>query len=130
MLILGFYLFHQFANTGFFTSQFVGWAAFVFWGSFALSLLPAILRAIIGRRNPIRPFEAAFDILLAGAFIYLLVVFPFNFGHFSYALPDDIRFMFAWIGNDIAKVGLVLATLGFVVSAIVNAVKYLTYREN
>src|SRR5579862_1771353 len=91
-LILGFYLYHQFANTGFFTGNFVGWVVFVFYGSFALSVLPALLRAVIGRRNPVRPFEAAFDLLLASGFIYLLAVFPFNFSHFSFALPEAIRF--------------------------------------
>lgn len=68
LLIMGFYVYNQVAKTGFFTSNFVGWTVVVFYGTFALSILPALLRATIGRRSPVRPFEAAFNFMSAAAF--------------------------------------------------------------
>jgi hypothetical protein len=126
-LILAYYVYNQIANTGFFTSNFVGWTVVVFYGTFALSILPALLRASIGRRSPVRPFEAAFNFMSAAALIFLLAVFPFNFAHFPDALPQAIRFMFSWVSNDIAKVAMVLAILGTLISGLVNAVRYLMY---
>jgi hypothetical protein len=127
LLILGFYVYNQVANTGFFTSNFVGWTIVVFYGTFALSILPPLLRATIGKRSTVRPFETAFNFLSAAAFIFLLAVFPFNFAHFPDALPQAIRFMFSWVSNDVAKIAMVLAILGTLISGFVNGVKYLMY---
>ncbi len=130
LLILGFYIYHQVANTGFYASNFVGFTEVVFYGTFVLALLPALLRATIGRRNPIRPFEAAFNLISAASLIYLLAIFPFNFAHFPDALPPAIRFMFSWVSNDIAKVAIVLAILGTFISGCVNALKYLMFKPS
>ncbi len=127
LLILGFYLYHQFANTGFFTSKFGGWEVFAFYGSILLSLASPIARAIVGRRNPVRPIEAFCNLFFAFAMLYLFFAFPFNFAHFSAALPSEIRFLLAWVTNDIAKVVLVLAFLGGLISGVYNIGRYLTY---
>jgi len=55
LLIFGLYLYHQLANTGFFTSKFGGWEMFAFYGSIFPSLFPPLARSFIGRRNPVRP---------------------------------------------------------------------------
>jgi len=130
LLVLGFYLYHQIANTGFFTSNFGGWAMFAFYGSIMLSLVSPIARAVIGRRNRVRPLEAACNIFFAFSSLYLLIIFPFNFAHFGDALPGAIRFLLSWVTNDIAKVVLVLAFIGGLISAGVNIVRYLTFRPN
>lgn len=127
LLILAFYIYNQLTNTGFFTSKFGGWEMFAFYGSIFLSLVPPIARAVIGRRNRVRPLEAACNIFFAFASLYLLGVFPFNFAHFGDALPGAIRFALSWVTNDIAKVVLVLAFLGGLISAGVNVVRCLTF---
>jgi len=130
LLILAFYLYHQFANTGFFTSEFGGWAMFAFYGSIMLSLVPPIARAIIGRRNPVRPLEAGCNLFFAFASLWLLIVFPFNFAHFADALPAAIRFTLSWVTDWIAQVVLFLAFLGGLISACVNVIRYLTFTPN
>jgi hypothetical protein len=130
LLILAFYLYHQFKNTGFFTPSFGGWAMFAFYGSIVLSLLPPISRAVIGRRNPVRPLEAGCNIFFAIALLYLLSVFPFNFAHFAVALPVAVRFLLSWITNGIAKAFMVLGIVAVLISAIVNIVKYLSFHQN
>ena len=127
LAILAFYLYHQVANTGFFTSAFGPWQMFAFYGSIVLSLVPPIARAVIGRRNPVRPTEAAVNLFFAGAALYLLSVFPFNFAHFGDALPTVLRFTLTWITNYIAKIVFVLAAIGGFISAGVNIVRYLTF---
>jgi hypothetical protein len=127
LLFLAFYVYNQVTNTGFFTSEFGGLEMFAFYGSILLSLLPAIARAAIGRRNPIRPLEAFCNLFFAFASLFLLFVFPFNFAHFPDALPEAIRFLFWWLTNDVGKVLFVLAFVGGLISACVNIVRYLTF---
>ena len=127
LLILAFYVYNQVANTGFFTSKFGGWEMFAFYGSILLSLVPSIGRAIIGRRNPIRPYEAGTNLFFAFASLYLLLVFPFNFAHLTDALPLGTHFVLSWVSNYIAKIVFVLAIVGSLISAGVNFVRYLTF---
>jgi hypothetical protein len=127
LLIFGFYVYHQVANTGFFTSNFGVWEMFAFYGSILVSLIPPISRALIGRRNPVRPIEAFCNLFFAFASLCLLFVFPFNATHFAYALPTATRFAFSWVTNDIARIVLVLMFIGGMISAFVNIVRYLTF---
>jgi hypothetical protein len=129
-LILGFYLYQQFENTGFFTSGFGPWEMFAFYGSILLSLLPPLTRARFGRRNPVRPLETFTNIFFVFSMIFLLEVFPFDFAHFPDALPQAIRFMFWWLTNDVAKIAMVLAIFGGLISAGVNIVRYISYSGN
>jgi len=130
LLILGFYLYNQLANTGFFTSKFGGWETFAFYGSIILSLLPPLARSFIGRRNPVRPLEAFYNIFFALASLGLLIVFPFNFAHFANALPGGIRFLLSWVTNDIAWAVLLLAFVGGLISASYNIIRYLSFGRN
>jgi hypothetical protein len=130
LLFLAFYVYNQVENTGFFTSKFGTSEMFAFYGSILLSFLPPLARAAIGRRNPVRPLEALSNIFFAFSTLYLLVVFPFNFAHFPDALPAFVRFMFWWLTNDIARIIFALVFLALMISAVVNIVKYLTFRLN
>ena len=127
LLILGFYLYHQIENTGFFTPSFNGWEMFALYGSIILSLVPPLARAAIGRRNPVRPIEAFGNLFFAFATLWLLLVFPFNFAHFSAALPVQTRSLFFWLTNDIARFALVLAIPASFTSAVYNIVRYITF---
>jgi hypothetical protein len=127
LLILAFYLYHQIANTGFFTSKFGAWEMFAFYGSILLSLLPPLARVWLGRRNPVRLLDAFCNAFCTIALIFLFVVFPFNFTHFADALPIAIRFMFGWLSNDIARIAMVLGILGTGISAVINGARYLLF---
>jgi hypothetical protein len=124
VLVLGFFLYHQYANTGFFTSKFGDWEMFAFYGSMLLSFVPPIARAAIGSRNPVRPIEAFCNLFSAFAALYLFSVFPFNFANLTAALPSEIRFMFTWVDNDIGKVVLVLIFIGSLASGLYNIARY------
>jgi hypothetical protein len=127
LLILAFYLYHQIANTGFFTSKFGAWEMFAFYGSILLSLLPSLARAWLGRRNPVRLLDAFCNTYCTIALIFLFVVFPFNFQHFADALPPATRFLFAWLSNDIARIAMVLGIFGTGISAVVNGIRCLFF---
>lgn len=129
LAIFAFFAYHQMMNTGFFTSSFGPWEMFAFYGSILFSLVPALARAAVGRRNPVRPYEAAINLFFAAAALYLLGVFPFSFAHFSDALPVALRFVASWVSNDIAKVALVLMFVGSLISAGVNLVRYFNHTE-
>lgn len=126
-LIFGFFAYQQYANTGFFTNGFQSWEMLALYGSISLSMIPPLARAFVGRRNPVRPYEAAVNIFFGLATLYLLGVFPFNFVYFANGFPDVARFAFVWITNDIARVVMVLMIAGSFVSAGVNILRYLTF---
>ena len=90
------------------------WALYV---PILVSFAAPIARAISGRLNPARPFEAATNICLAIGSLWLAIVFPFNFAHLTDVLPDALRFIFAWINNDLGRfVLMVQVIIGIVVT--------------
>jgi hypothetical protein len=127
-LILGFFLYHQYANTGFFTTKFGDLEMFAFYGSIVLTFVPPLARAAIGRRNPVRPIDAFSNIFSAVAALYLFDIFPFNFAHITAALPSAIQFMFTWVNNDIGRIVLILIFIGSLASGFYNIVRYATFR--
>ena len=124
-LIVGFYAYHQAMHTGFFTAGFGPLQMLCLYGTAVLSIIPPLTRAITGRRNPSRPLEAVDDLLLGGAALVLLLAFPFNFAHFADALPSQIRFLFGWLNNDIARIFLWLPLLLGPFAAIVITIQFL-----
>jgi hypothetical protein len=52
----------------------------------------------------------------------------FNFSHLADALPGAIRFVLAWITNDIGKVFLILQIIIGSITAFWTAWKYLSFR--
>src|SRR5215471_388754 len=83
LLLLSFFAYHQAANTGFFTAKFGVIEMFFLYGPILLSLVAPGSRALNGHRNPARPLEAATNMFLAIAALWLLTVFPFNYAHLA-----------------------------------------------
>lgn len=128
LLLFGFFEHHQVANTGFFTSKFGAVEMFCLYGPILFSLAAPITRALSGRRNPARPLDIASNLFMTITALWLLMVFPFNFSHFADALPGAIRFVLAWITNDIGKVALILQIILGPISALLTTRKYLSVR--
>ena len=124
-LIIGFYAYHQIMHTGFFTTGFGPLEMLCLYGTAVLSIIPPLTRAITGRRNPSRPLEAIDDLLLGIAALVLLLAFPFNFAHFADALPSQIRFIFGWLNNDIARILLWLPLIFGPFAAMVITIQFL-----
>jgi len=129
LLLFSFFAYHQGANTGFFTAKFGALEMFCLYGPILLSSAAPAVRAGTGRRNLGRPLEVATNVFLAIAALWLLIVFPFNFSHLADILPGAIRFIFAWITNDIGKVVLILQVIVGSISALVTTGKYLSVRR-
>lgn len=107
-LVLGFFLHHQAAHTGFFTEKFGPFEMLCFYGSILLSPTAAIVRAATGRRNAGRLFEVVVNIYGALAALWLLSVFPFDFSHFAAALPAGLQVALAWVNDFFGRIGLML----------------------
>jgi hypothetical protein len=129
LLVFGFFVSHQRTDTGFFAARFGAVEMFCLYGPILLSLFAPAVRALSGRRNPARPLEVATNVFMALAAIWLLLVFPFNFSHLADALPAAIRFVIAWINNDIGKVALILQTIVCPIIAIATTWKYVSVRR-
>ena len=129
LLVFGFFASHQVAHTGFYTARFGAMAMVCVYGPILLSFAAPIVRAVTGRRNPARPFEVVANGFLAIAALWLLLVFPFNFAHLADVLPAAIRFVLAWISNDIGKVVMILQIIVGTSWAAVTLVQYLSVRR-
>ncbi len=127
-LFFSFFIYHQVASTGFFTSAFGPWEMFFFYGPMLLALTPPLIRAITGRRQPARPPEALTNAFLAVGAIWLLMIFPFDFAHLADALPAGLRFALAWVNNDIGRIFLVLQLIVCPVVALVVMWQYIAHR--
>lgn len=128
-LVLLFFVENQLQQTGFFTSRFGSTEQALFYGTWALGAAVSVGRAVYGRRNAVRPFDALYGMLLMITAVELLMVFPFDFGHLPDLLPSSLRFAFAWVSNPIAAVAFVLAALGGLASMVYNAVVFAVVRS-
>jgi hypothetical protein len=129
LLLISFFAYHQAATTGFFTAAFGPVEMFLFYGVLLLSLAAPMTRALVGQRNPARPLDVVANLYSAAAALWLLTVFPFNFAHFADALPFEIRFLFAWVNNDIGRIPFILQLIVCPVIAILTAWQYLIHRR-
>jgi len=122
LLLLAFFAYHQLTGTGFFTSSF-GWPEMLaLYGPIAISVLPPILRALQGKRNPARPLEATGDLLLAIGSMRLRSIFPFDFTQIADPFPSTWHFAFAWLTNDVGRFILLLQiVIGFISSMAIIA---------
>ena len=128
-LLFGFLAYHQWANTGFFTDRFGSLEMFCLYGPIIFNLSAPIIRALTGRRNPARPFEAATSLFLAVGSLWLLIAFPFDFSHLADALPGPIRFVLAWVTDGIGKALMILQVVLGPISALPTIWKYLSIRR-
>lgn len=128
LLLLTFFIYHQTADTGFFTSKFGTFEQFLLYGPLLLSFPAPIIRALTGHRNPARPFEAFDSLFLAMAAVWFLREFPFNFEHLADPLPDSLEFLLSWVNNDIGKIPLVLQAIIGPIIAVVLGLQYVVFR--
>jgi hypothetical protein len=130
LLIVLYFATHQMGSTGFFTSEFGTLEMLLFYGSPIVEriLFPA-LNGLFGRKNLARLFDVFGLILIAIAFTWLFVVFPFDFAYFAVVLPSFLRFLLQWISNDIARVLMVLGIIVTLVIAIYYAILYVLVRR-
>ncbi len=129
LLILLFFVVHQTSSTGFFTSKFGPAETFLFYVSILLSAVGAAAKVVVGRKNVLRPFDTFQEGLGAVAFVWLFVVFPFDFSHLADVLPNFLRFLLLWISNDVAKVLLAIAIIAAPVLTVYTAALYVFVRR-
>jgi hypothetical protein len=130
LLLLAFFAYHQWKNTGFFTDKF-GWAEmFALYAPILISLGPPTQRLIQGRRNPARPLEAVTDLSLAIGSLWLWTHFPFNFVHLADPFPAAMRFAFGWITNNIGRWILILQVVIGFLSSVSTIASYFSTRKN
>jgi hypothetical protein len=99
------------------------------YGPILVSFAAPIVRALSGRHNPARPFEAATNLSLALGSLWLAIVFPFDFSHLPDVLPGAIRFILSWITNDIGRLVLILQVLIGLVTAPLTIFTYISIRR-
>jgi len=61
---------------------------------------------------------------MAFSFVWLLVVFPFDFSHFADVLPESLRFLLQWITNDIGWALLLIGAILMAVAAVYSPIAY------
>jgi hypothetical protein len=120
---------NQIQNTGFFTSKFGPTESFLFYGSALFGVVTGSARALIGRRNPVRPLEVFGALLWAWASYSLLQVFPFNFSHLPDLLPDAIRFLMWWLTDEVARLLLIIGVIAGVAQAIYTSWLFFAVRR-
>lgn len=109
MLFLGgFFIAHQVLNTGLFTAEFGGREMLARYGPMVLNLVPPIVRATQGTRNPARPTEVVANAALSIGSFWLFMVFPFDFSHFADILPACVQLLFGWLTDGIARIILIM----------------------
>lgn len=126
LLLMGFFVYHQVAQTGFFTASFGAWEMVCLYGPLLCSCVAPTVRAVAGQRSPARPFEAATNLFLAISASWLLMVFPFNFAHLADALPGALHFVLAWVNNDLGRIVLILQIIVCPIVALVTLWIYLS----
>ena len=127
LLWLGFLAYHQIADTGFYTDEFGFLEMVCLYGPAILALIAPITRAVTGRRNPARPYEAFASMFQAAGAIWLLIVFPFDYAFLADALPDPIRFVLSWVTDDIARIIFIIMIIASPITAMTNLWRYLTF---
>ncbi len=129
LLLSAFLVYHQVADTGFFTEKFGTMEMLGLYVPIVANLLPPIARALTGRRNPARPFEAATSLLLMAGSLWLVIVFPFDYSHLADILPAAIRPLLAWVTDGLGKALLIFQVIIGLPSASIALWKYSSIRS-
>jgi hypothetical protein len=129
LLLLAFFVYHQYKGTGFFSSKFRIKEMIALYLPIILSLVPPIQRAILGRVNPARPVEACADFLLAIGSLWLWHVFPFNFAHIADIFPERMHIAFVWLTDNAGRFILILQVVVGFISALSIIASYLAERR-
>lgn len=124
VLVTLFFYSHLAWSTAFFLPSFGTMDAFLLYGSILLGMIGPLTRGTTGRRNLARLPEMLASAFWIVASLWLLVVFPFDFTHFADVVPDFLRFLVSWITDDIAKVLIIIGTLGGIAFIVFNVILY------
>lgn len=128
-ILVLFFFENQKQHTGFFTSKFGPTESFLFYGSALFGVVTGAARALIGRRNVVRPLEVFGALLWASASYWLFQVFPFDVAHFADLLPNTPKFLFWWLTNDIARLILIIGVIAGLLQAIYTTWLFLAVRR-
>ena len=120
LLLATFFEAHQYGATGFFTSEFRALEMLALYGPIYLSLIAPIVRAVMGRRNPGRLWEALSSLALAVGSYWLWQTFPFDFTHLGDVFPAVLRLPFSWVTDNIGRVLLLVQIILGPITALVN----------
>lgn len=129
VLVIGFFLAHLLWHSGFFTAEFGTLEILLFYSSISFGIVTAILRAVLGRRNVIRPLEISGYILAVAFCAWFYYLFPFNFSHFGDVVPLSLGFLISWIPSVLVKIMLILGAIGSAVAAVYVSFLYLRVRS-
>lgn len=129
LLVFVFFAWHQLTSTGFYTAQFGPLEMLALYGPILVSFAAPIVRAVSGRHNPARPFQAATNLSLALGSLWLAILFPFDFTHLADILPGALRFVLSWINDDIARFVLILQVLIGVIAMPLTIFTYISIRR-
>ncbi len=112
VLVALFLLSHWTGDTGFYTSEFNGWDALVLFAPLLYGIVPSSYRALIGRKNVVRPVDILGMMLFVISAAYFLCSFHFDMQFFADPLPEWLRFIIDWIDEGWAKLFLALGIIG------------------
>jgi len=125
IVIVMFFVSHQAQSTGFFTAEFGALEQFLFYGYWVVWMTTATLEGILGLRLLSRLFDVFGGIeFLFISTVVLLIIFPFDFQYLTGVLPESLRFILKWISDDIARVVMVLATIGLLFATFYSPIAY------
>lgn len=127
--LFAFFILHQTTGTGFFTEKFGPLEALCLYVPLLLGLSAPTIRALSGKRQPARPFEAATSLFLSAGSLWLLIAFPFDYSHLADVLPAGIQFILRWVTDDVAGIVLLLQVIIGPISAGLVMMRFLLHRQ-
>ena len=119
---------NQLRGVAFFASTFGSTAQFFFYAPLFIGMALSLARALHGRRNAIKPFDALNALFVAVAAFWLLSVFPFDFTRFGDMFPVSIQVLFGWITNGVGRALFTLAGIASVLKFFYTVILYLAVR--
>jgi len=124
-----FFGYHLTKPTGFFTPAFGTFDAALFFGINIFGIIPQIIRLVMNRKIPARPFDIINSMLLFVAIIYFVAKFPFDFSHFADPLPMSLESLLSWVSNGLVSALMVLGIIGMLFALPYQTLLYMTIRE-
>jgi hypothetical protein len=104
------------SGSDFYTSDFDGVDAIIFFGIAFLGVVPGVIKVMMGRKNVARPLDITLSVMVLMAMAWFLYTFPFDFSYLSEGLPESLQFLLDWMGDEEAKL---LMGLGIAINLIV-----------
>ena len=129
VLTVFFFVAHQVWNTGFFTAGFGPFETVLFYASISFGIVTGTARAVLGKRNKIRPLDVSGYILAALFCFWFFTVFPFDFTRFGDVVPLLLGFLISWIPGLLVKVLLFIGGVGAVAGAVYVTALYFRVRS-